>query len=310
MISIIVCSVDQNRFASLEQSIADTIGCDYELIVIDNREGSLSIFEAYNKGIERSKGDVLCFSHEDLIMHTNEWGIKVYNHFNNPEVGAIGICGGTAFPSCPAPWWNRGSLNEHRANNIDTWPGKPSRHNIINPENEQRSEVVVLDGAWICIRKSLFNTISFDDNTFKGFHAYDSDICLQVRDSGFKCYVIHDVLLEHFSPGVANPAWFAAVETLADKWAAELPQFVRDTGLSEVEIQAYEETCLLEYIYNKQSKKVADKTLRKDIAHYTKPAGKTWASPDGFLLYLWSRFGFAPSKVLFRFLKPFISKYP
>lgn len=310
MISVIVCSVDSDRLSTLEDSVAKSIGCDYELIVIDNKAGGLSIFQAYNEGVRRSHGDILCFSHEDLIMHTPNWGILVAAHFKEPEVGAIGICGGTAFPSCPAPWWNRGALNEHRANNIDTWPGKPTRHNVINPHGEHRSEVVVLDGAWICIRKSLFDFISFDEYTFNGFHGYDTDICLQVREAGKKCYVIHDVLLEHFSPGVANPAWFSAVETLAAKWADKLPQFVNAKGVTAVEIQAYEETCLLEYIYNKQSKKVEDHLLRNDIVKYHKPTLKSWVSQDGFLLYLWAKFGYGSAKLLFRLFKHIIRKQP
>jgi hypothetical protein len=32
-----------------------TIGCEYELIIIDNSENKYSIYEAYNLGIERYK---------------------------------------------------------------------------------------------------------------------------------------------------------------------------------------------------------------------------------------------------------------
>ena len=70
MISIIICSMNPDISAELRQNIADTIGCEYELVVIDNSRNQLSIFQAYNRGVQRSKGDILCFMHDDLLMHT------------------------------------------------------------------------------------------------------------------------------------------------------------------------------------------------------------------------------------------------
>ena len=45
MISIIICSMNPDISAELRQNIADTIGCEYELVVIDNSRNQLSIFQ-------------------------------------------------------------------------------------------------------------------------------------------------------------------------------------------------------------------------------------------------------------------------
>ena len=67
MISIIICCRIQTINKDLSENIKNTVGCDYELIVIDNSQNSYSIFEAYNLGIERSNGDYLCFIHDDIL---------------------------------------------------------------------------------------------------------------------------------------------------------------------------------------------------------------------------------------------------
>ena len=58
-------------------------------------------------------------------------------------------------------------------------------------------EVVAVDGFCFFMRKDLFEHVSFDEKTFKGFHLYDMDICMQVIDAGYKVCVFRDVLTEH-----------------------------------------------------------------------------------------------------------------
>ncbi len=69
MISLIICSRKSDISNSLKENIERTIGTDYELIVIDNSTNKYSIFSAYNEGVRRSKGDILCFMHEDILYH-------------------------------------------------------------------------------------------------------------------------------------------------------------------------------------------------------------------------------------------------
>ena len=60
MISIIICSRTPDISRELKQNIATKIGCDYELVVIDNSSNGHSIFSAYNEGVEKAKGELLC----------------------------------------------------------------------------------------------------------------------------------------------------------------------------------------------------------------------------------------------------------
>ena len=48
MVSIIICSVSPHLLKDLQQNIAQTIGVEYEIIAIDNREKHWSIAKVYN----------------------------------------------------------------------------------------------------------------------------------------------------------------------------------------------------------------------------------------------------------------------
>ena len=51
---------------------------------------------------------------------------------------------------------------------------------VFSEENKD-IEAVAVDGLFFAMRKSLFDTIRFDKDTFDRFHFYDLDICMQVR---------------------------------------------------------------------------------------------------------------------------------
>jgi len=115
MISIIICSRKKNN--NLLENIKRTIGCEYELVVIDNSANRYSIFEAYNLGIERSKGKYLCFIHDDLFIHTNGWGNVISRLFDDyPDYGLIGIAGSKQKSRIPSGWWD--CKEEYKSVNI------------------------------------------------------------------------------------------------------------------------------------------------------------------------------------------------
>jgi len=76
MISLISCSRNSDISLKLKDNIAATIGCDYELVFIDNSKNSYNIFQAYNEGVSRSKGDILCFMHDDVIFFVRMVGAR------------------------------------------------------------------------------------------------------------------------------------------------------------------------------------------------------------------------------------------
>ena len=101
MISLIICSRSSDIDVALKENIKNTIGTDYELVIIDNSNNDYSIFSAYNEGVRRAKGDILCFMHEDILYRTEDWGKKIIAHFEDKSIGLIGFAGTHFLPSTP-----------------------------------------------------------------------------------------------------------------------------------------------------------------------------------------------------------------
>jgi hypothetical protein len=244
MISIISCSRSSNFNPVLTENISQTIGVAFEIITIDNSENKYSIFEAYNLGAKQCKYHILCFIHDDVLIHTSGWGEVVCNHFQEKNTGAIGIAGGKYLAYMPGTWWSSGyweqniihsskEREEYKLDAVITSPGS-------------RSEVVAIDGVWFCVRKDLFDRISFDENTFKGFHFYDLDISLQVLKAGYKIFCVFDILIEHFSKGSYSKDWIGDALLFQEKWRDKLPtsQFT----LNQKERDALEVSILHKFI--------------------------------------------------------------
>lgn len=217
MISVIICSRKHQISDHLRKNIGETIGTDFEIVVIDNSTNKLAICEAYNQGVMKSSGSILCFMHDDINFHTSGWGKKVHTHFEDHNVGAIGVAGSAYAARTSGPWWGAKLLNINIVGNE-----KLVAEGNFTLQTKSR-ESVILDGLWICIRKSLFPKIQFDSTTFKGYHFYDVDISLQIIQNGQKMLSIYDVLIEHHSIGDVNQHWIKESRLLSQKWKKKLP---------------------------------------------------------------------------------------
>jgi GT2 family glycosyltransferase len=242
MISIILCSKNVNITSELNNNIHDTIGVDYELIVVDNSKNKYSIFSAYNQGVKRAKFPILCFMHDDVLFHTNGWGEKVISHFQDEKVGIIGTFGSHFMPKTPIGWYQSKLVSGGGIQRfIENGKYRIEHQMYLSYLNEDLSiEAVVVDGLWFCIPKSMFSQISFDELTFNGFHCYDLDICMQIRKEGFQVRIISDILIEHFSLGGFNLDWVKNTLLFFEKWKEQLPQ-VAGIRLSKKEMKIREE---------------------------------------------------------------------
>ena len=225
MISIIVCSKNARPAEDFAENIRQTVGTDFELVHVDDSRRQHSIFEAYNSGVERAQGDILCFVHEDVVFHSRDWGRTVAAALADDRVGAIGVAGGYFIPR-HADWRFYADGYAHLIQGAFTVEEQPRYYVCHYPDREDGSgltEVAVIDGVWMCMRRELFATIRFDDRRFGGFHLYDTDISMQIVQTGRRLFVTADVLLEHRSEGNFSAAYADSVETFMQKWAHLLP---------------------------------------------------------------------------------------
>jgi len=220
MISIIICSRTEAISKYLLENIKNTIGCDYELIVIDNSQSEYSIFEAYNIGIKKSKGNYWCFMHDDICIHTKNWGNILIDIFNkNQKIGLIGVAGSKMKTKMPSAWWNCPE-NQQVINILQYYPDRDKEKIFSGFEQNSNVEVVVIDGVFMLARKD--NSIKFD-NSITGFHNYDLNISFEYKRRGYKIFVTNQVAIEHYSTGNTSREWFKSTYRIHNKYKNFLP---------------------------------------------------------------------------------------
>lgn len=224
MISVIVCSRSAHLFETLSKNIEATIGVPYEIIKIDNSNNAYSLCKAYNEGAERSHYPYLCFIHEDILFKTVNWGGRLIDHFSQTGAGIVGVAGAIYKSKMPCGWWQSedDSAEIRRMNILHTAIDETASHLFINPFNEVRSGVVLIDGVFIGTTKEVWQKHKFDEALFKGFHGYDLDFSFSVAQTK-KIFVVYDILLEHFSIGTRDLQWMSEMIKLHKKWETKLP---------------------------------------------------------------------------------------
>lgn len=232
MLSIIICSRVPYLSDEMAKNLQETTGLSYELIIVDQSIHRGSIFRAYNYGIERAQYDILCFMHDDILFHTSQWGRMVVEHLNNPNVGFIGVAGGTLIPRVPAQW--SFGLHFGRILQFDKKKGCSVLLDSTDFKEEHSRVAVAMDGVFLACRKDVSDKIRFDEDTFSGFHCYDIDICIQAHLLGFENRVVNNVLLEHFSRGKLNKQWVENQLRLWRKWRGITPISVMEISEEEL----------------------------------------------------------------------------
>jgi hypothetical protein len=229
MISVIICSVNPIQLQEVSQNISETIGLPYELISIDNRNGKRGICSIYNEAAFSAKFNLLCFVHEDVKFHTQNWGNVIKEIFTDLEIRLIGVSGSVYKSAKPGSWVSC-DKKYYRVNTLQHQQNSDNVEQVsLNPYQVKLSEVAVIDGVFMVTTKNIWNQCRFDEESLNGFHGYDLDFSLQLGMLG-KVMVTHEIFLEHFSSGNFNSAWLKDTETLHEKWKQTLPRFKSIVG--------------------------------------------------------------------------------
>ena len=268
MLSIIICSKHQVLPAPLLQNIDQTVGVAYEIVSIDNSESKYSIFEAYNLGVSRSQHPYLCFVHDDVYFHTENWGVNLIQHLSLPNTGIVGLAGGNYAGRIPGSW----SVYEKSINLIQSDKQKKLHERIKLPLDFDKAirEVVLLDGVLLAAPKLLFDKISFDEK-LQGFHGYDIDISIQSTVAGYINYVAYDFVVEHFSQGYKSRAYYENLILIFRKWENNLALKGSSLGdKSEEYLLQMEESRLRRLIHKLIVTGFPSTYIRSEAIHFTK----------------------------------------
>lgn len=221
MISVIVCSQKDPLWEDHERNVKATIGSPFEYIRIPNAPARFGICGAYNEGVTCSRGDILVFVHEDVFFMECGWGPVLINKFlSDSTIGLIGIAG-TQYLFADNRYWCAAGTPFTRGRIIQLTENNEILLTVFNPDQND-AEVIAVDGLFFAIRRDLFTQISFDDDTFKHFHFYDLDICMQIHKFA-KSIVTWDILVKHLSLGEAKEEFLTEGQKFINKYTHLLP---------------------------------------------------------------------------------------
>ncbi len=220
MISVVICSRRSNLNHNLRNDIANTIGTNYELIVIDNSENIFDIYEAYNKGIGLCKGSYICFVHDDVRFLSCNWGLILESIFKrDPEIGVIALSGSRIKSRMPSSWWGCDSVF-HVQNIVQDYPDGSSIYYNSGFDNSNLVDVVTIDGVFMALRNDVN---AHFETSLSGFHNYDLYLAINYINLGFRVVITNDVLIQHFSLGNINQFWYKSAYELYSKFKHNLP---------------------------------------------------------------------------------------
>ena len=215
-ISIVICGTLSSIPCELEENIKSTIGnSKYEVTYFNNSVEPKSIFEIYNSGLSKATYTYVCFMHQDILFESKNWGNEVCKIFNRIDAAIIGVIGSKFANPFPIGWWSSlsksGMVNE--------------RERGLQVFSTEVEEVVTIDGLWFVLNRELVPSFYFDSDIFSGFHYYDMDTCLTIRELGYKILVVPSIKIFHNSGGSCDDLFFINAIKCYNKHRKHLPTY-------------------------------------------------------------------------------------
>lgn len=216
-VSIIICSIDAERFAKVCETYRSLLkGVPHDIVGIHDAR---SLCEGYNRGTRQATGEILVFSHDDIEILTPDFAAKLLTHLAKFEL--IGIAGTTRLTG---PSWTYAGWT-HTHGQIGYPMATPGHINVCAWQMREAvtANAEALDGVLLAARREVVERVGFDERTFDGWHLYDIDFTYRAHLAGFRVAICHDLLLVHHSPGDFGADWQRYALRFTDKHRATLP---------------------------------------------------------------------------------------
>ena len=199
MISIIICSIDPKKFSNITRNYTELMrGEPFEIIGIHDAK---SLCEGYNRGIKKSVGDILIFSHDDIEILSLNFVTLLKAHLENFDM--VGVAGTDKVVG--GGWINAGM--PHLYGQVASPHGAGYQvalfdyGRIAHQGKVAADGIKMLDGLFFAARRSVVQKVLFDELNFDGFHGYDVDFTYSAFLAGFSLAVCNDIALVHNSGG-------------------------------------------------------------------------------------------------------------
>lgn len=210
-----------------EKEMSKSAGCPVEFKAVYNT-GTFGLAKAYNQIWQQYPFDesyIFVFCHHDIHFKSKNWGRTLLNLFNdNPDTDIIGIAG-TEHLYKHGTWW----LDiTNKTNEFDLWgkvwhfnKKRRWRSDFTTPYKkcQKLQPVVTIDGCFIAFNPNTCE--EFDDETFDGFHFYDTSFCIRNVLAEKKVFVTETIQVEHESVGQLSVQWEIYRQKFIEKYSGD-----------------------------------------------------------------------------------------
>lgn len=218
-ISIIICSIDAGKFARACANYRSLMnGQDYEIIGIHDAQ---SLAEGYNRGIRKATGEIMIFSHDDILILDRAFARKIRQRLGEFDllgfVGTSRIINGT--------WFAAGTPHLH---GVMSHASPKQRMLSLDIFGVSAWPVIggikAIDGLCMISTGQLARNVGFDAGTFDSFHLYDLDFSYAAYLAGYRIGVCCDIPVIHESKGQFNEQHGEQAKRFCAKYQQQLDQ--------------------------------------------------------------------------------------
>lgn len=214
LVSVVVCSIDPGKYSRVEASYALAFGdVPWELVGIHDAR---SLAEGYARGLARSRGEVIVFSHDDIGILSADLGGALARALRVADV--VGVVGTTRLCGPAYAWGGKAYTRGRIAEPANESGGL--RLVVYNPAPGVTAGIEAIDGVFMAARRETVSGIGFDAGTFDGFHLYDIDFSFRAHRAGRRVAVTSEIVLRHDSTGGFDAGW----EEHARRFLAKFPE--------------------------------------------------------------------------------------
>ncbi|MDR1425252.1 MAG: glycosyltransferase family protein [Azoarcus sp.] len=192
--SVVICSIEPLKFAQASACYEHLLaGVPHEIVGIHD---ATSLAAGYNRGLQLTQGDIVIFSHDDILILDDDFAGKIARRLETFDL--LGFAGARKLVN--AIWWCAGLpwicgaiAHAHpRSLSLSIWNTEPWP--VVD-------DIRAIDGLCIMARREVAEEIGFDESRFDGFHLYDLDFSFSAWRAGKKIGVCCDIPLIHTSLG-------------------------------------------------------------------------------------------------------------
>lgn len=210
------------------QHLLQTVGVPQLQLLFFYNPGRASLAEVYNRFLERSRFQIVCLLHDDLVFSRNRgWGRQVIRHFkHNPDFAILGVAGSLGLEEHAVAWSPPQNMLGHLWHQ-DSVTGQAFLSDFSGHLGDHLLEAVTLDGLFLALHQARTD-VRFNPQ-MSGFHFYDVQLTLdnwlsqknvsKLRKNG----VMTNIAVKHLSTGTIDQEFDLYRQLTIQKYQKCLP---------------------------------------------------------------------------------------